>query len=334
MKYSVLNKLNVVYTTNNIYGSIEYVKNKHKDAIYLPTEFIDEPDNWEQELTNEKHKEGKYILSNITTTKLFSKIKKDVGFIFSNIIFEINLLDIWTLIVNPEPIILKEEEYKTKWNIKLEPIKQPEIITTKMKPEISILDIKNAPLKNSKYFCIGFNTTDAYSKIETIINTHIINSSIYEEHIYIITNTDEKIKYWIKKYPNSFVCSELDNEILYMLTPFDKTENKKLIILDNCITKDIIYKKRFAGLLHGVIPMIIMSDDEDIYTTHIPYDCNYLMIHSFPEKWNVKTSELFCKNYPILKNHKELVNSHLECMKNKNALVVNCKLPHTQILQF
>jgi len=324
MKYSVLNKLNVVHTTDNIYGSIDYVKSKYHDAIYLATEFLDEPDNWEKELTNEKYKEGKYIFSNIITTKLFTKIKKDVGFIFSNVVFEINLIDIWTLFVNPEQIIIKEKEKENQI-----------IITTKIKPEtqIPLLDIKNNS-KNTKYFCIGFNNTEAINKIENIINTHIINSYIYEENIYIITNNDEKTKFWTRKYPNSFVCSELDNEILYMLMPYDKHNDKKLIIFDNCITKDILYKKKFMGIIHSSMFVIILSDNEDIYNSQIPCNCNYLMLYSFPHKWTTQTSNEFCKNYPVLKNHKEIVNIHFECERNKNALVINCKLPHSQILQF
>ena len=331
MQYSVLNKLNIVHSTNNIYGSIDYVRQLYVNAKYLPTEFLENQDNWEEELMNEKYKEGQYILSNIVTTKLYEKIKKDIGFIFSNIVFKVELLNIWTLILNPltknNTVIINPPKDITKYNfdlIKPNTIKLEPIISTKIKSSIPELKLTLNILNNPKIFNIGEkNSSNALSKIEIIINSNIINKIIQEENIYIIT-TDSKLKYWAKKFPNSFILTELDDDILYMICPYDKdNSSKKMVIFDYVLTEEIINKKRFNSLIKSSMSIFLLTDDYDVINSGIINDFNYFMLYSFPEKWSVKDSESLIKYLPVLKNHKELINLHIECVSNNNSLVIH-----------
>jgi hypothetical protein len=77
------------------------------------------------------------------------------------------------------------------------------------------------------------------------------------------------------------------------------------------------------SLIKSSVSIFLITDNYDVINSEIINNFNYFMLHLFPEKWSVKDSESLIKYLPILKNHKELINLHVECITNNNSLVVH-----------
>jgi hypothetical protein len=92
MKYAIVNNTTVVDTTDDEFGVVNYSLKLHPEAQFLSLVK-------ESELFDPKYCAGKYIISDIRTSKLFEKVKIVMpGYVYNTEKFEVNLLDVWTIL--------------------------------------------------------------------------------------------------------------------------------------------------------------------------------------------------------------------------------------------
>ena len=201
-------------------------------------------------------------------------------------------------------------------------------------PELSKLILSVTP----STFSIGHSNRQHREKIETIINSTIIEGTLLEENLVIISSGNAtKIDMWNNKYSGAFIYSALDEDIVHFLTPKEKTiqtkkDFTKLVLFDNCLNADAIKNELLLNLFDNFknynYAVIIMTDDVDVISSNIYSKFDYIMFQPIPLPL-LNGQHLRSGAYSVVFNIANVFDQLTDCRKTNKCLAIENKIKST-----
>jgi hypothetical protein len=206
-------------------------------------------------------------------------------------------------------------------------------IEIKIKPTLQQMELASIA-KYPVVFSIGNSTKLQSEKVEMLINSNITDpTKLLEENIVIITGKDGRaIDQWVKKYPRCFCYDQLDDGIIYYLTPTSSPKQaiSKLIVFDQCLTKDAIETKDFKKFMDIFrkhrMGVIVITKNADIIRSDLSLKFDHVLVNSFPVEWSTREkgqpslSDEFVKRHGVVGDQKNLENFLVKATEFDNCL--------------
>lgn len=172
-----------------------------------------------------------------------------------------------------------------------------------------------------------------------LINHNIIINKLKEDNLTVIVDDDKVGSIWTKRYQSHFLYSKPDEDLLYYLNSQPPKNNDKcctnnsickLVVFDNCLTKEFIEKTNFIGFLRNAdnnrIRIIIMTQNPNVICCILKI-FNRTFLHSLIVDWSKGVDNDIIKTYPVLKDQKTIENIIIQCIRSDTCIVLNKRTP-------
>ena len=357
-QYAVTTENSVVSVTSSENGAVDFAIKTNPHAKYVP--FATETDI----LNDDEQNTGYYIVTDGRVAKLVEKYKITVsGIIFNSIGYEIRIVKEWKIIAFTDESLQKFDNVSgsvltntvipntdTNSDLKTKQITTKLTQTSTKQDTICIpKTINYSTLSDKSRIIISIANILSRNKqndvINRYVNTMITSKTVREEDIVIFTYNDITSTRWSKQLGLAFVYGQPNEDMMYYLTslippktPKDTDKIFKLVIFDNCMSKQYISKPHIKKIMDNIIKnnigMIIMTGDNDTITHEdILKNVDTAMLHSLTMNWTTDSSHDFINRFPLLKDQRE-IEKMMSYVAGFNSFLVVHSAPNTNVIDF